>query len=255
MTRIHRMALAGLIGTLVGFAPGTARAQIEGMPLFTNPNYGTGVRIHADLGLPTDKGTSLGSYNVIQGGATFALGPVGLGANVGMTSNDFKTVTSGATTADIGSQHKVTASALAQLRVMGGGIVPLSLSAFAGASIDVSPYNFGSSFSSLPQAIQDSIKGMNPQLLLIPVGVSVGFKVPVLGLSVWGAPRINFLRVLNCPSGMTCSGKSDFRWALGADMPILGILSIRAAYDSGKIAGETVNYFGVGASIGLGGMR
>ena len=53
----------------------------------------------------------------------------------------------------------------------------------------------------------------------------------------------------------TCSTKSDFRWAVGVDVPILRILSIRAAYDSGKLAGQTVNYFGLGASIGIGGMR
>lgn len=255
MSRLHRAAAAIVFGVLAVGSAAAARAQIAGMPLFTNPRVSTGFRILADIGQPTDKGTSLGNATVVQGGVNLALGPVGLGANVGMTNNDFKTVTSGASSANIGTQHKFTASALLQLRVMGGGLNPLSLSLFGGASYDVSAYDFGSAFSSLPQAIQDSVKNANPKTLLIPAGVAVGLKVPVLGLSIWGAPRMNFTKVVNCPSGATCKTNSDFRWAAGVDLPILGILSLRGAYDSGKIAGQTVSYWGVGASIGLGGMR
>ena len=254
MSRLDRVAAAVVFGVLVAGSAATARAQIVGMPLFTNPRVGTGIRIHADIGQPTDKGTSIGDATVVQGGLTLALGPVGIGANVGMTNNAFKTVTSGANSADLGTETKVTASALLQLRLMGGGLNPLSLSIFGGGSYDVSAYNFAN-ISSLPQAIQDSIKSANPKLLLLPVGAAIGVKLPILGLSIWGAPRMNFTKMVDCPAGASCPTKSDFRWAVGADLPILGILSIRGAYDSGKIAGQTVSYWGVGASIGLGGMR
>ena len=256
MSRLQRAVVAVVFGVLAVGSAATARAQITGMPLFTNPRFGTGVRVHADIGQPTDKGTSLGNYTVYQGGLTLALGPVGIGVNAGVTSNTFKAVQNGATTTTLPSNTKVTASALLQLRVLGGGLVPLSLSLFGGASYDVNAYSFGSSiFKSLPQALQDSIKGANPQTLLIPVGAAVGLKVPVLGLSVWGAPRFNLLKTINCPSGASCKTNSDFRWAVGADLPILGILSIRGAYDTGKLGGQTISYWGVGASIGLGGMR
>jgi len=254
MSRLHRTAASLVVAALVGGVAATARAQIAGMPLFTNPRVGTGIRVLADIGQPTDKGTSLGDATVVQGGVSLALGPVGIGANVGMTRNAFNTVTSGSSSANLGTETKVTASALLQLRVMGGGLNPLSLSLFGGASYDVSAYDFAN-LSSLPQAIQDSVKSANPKTLLIPAGVAVGLKLPILGLSVWGAPRLNFTKVIDCPSGATCSAKSDFRWAAGVDLPILGILSIRGAYDSGKIAGQTVSYWGLGASIGLGGMR
>ena len=46
-----------------------------------------------------------------------------------------------------------------------------------------------------------------------------------------------------------------FRWAVGADVPIFGLLSVRAAYDSGSKSGVTTSFWGVGASIGIGGMR
>jgi hypothetical protein len=254
MSRLHRAATAIVFGVLAAGSAGPARAQIAGMPLFTNPRFGTGIRVHADIGQPTDKGTSLGDATVVQGGLTLALGPVGIGANVGMTNNAFKTVTSGASSANLGTETKVTASALLQLRLMGGGLSPLSFSVFGGASYDVSAYNFAN-ISSLPQAIQDSVKNANPKLLHIPVGAALGVKLPILGLSVWGAPRMNLTKVVDCPAGATCKTQSDFRWAVGVDLPILGILSIRGAYDTGKIAGQTVSYWGVGASIGLGGMR
>lgn len=250
MTRMHRAGMAVVIGALAAGVASTARAQIQGMPLFTNPRYATGLRVHADLGLPTDKNVGLGDYSVIQGGVTFALGPVGIGANVGSTRDDFKTLTSGTNTYNIGTQSKVTASALVQLRVYGGGLSPLALSLFGGASMDVQAY----SFSGLPDSIKNQLGGS--KVLTIPVGVALGIKLPlvIVNPNLWAAPRLNLTRGLNC--GSTCpSSKSEFRWAVGLDVPILRIISVRAAYDSGKLYGQTVNNFGVGASIGIGGMR
>jgi len=248
MSRMHRVGMTVVVGALVVGAAATAQAQIEGMPLFTNPRYATGVRVLADIGLPTSKTTSLGDYNVLEGGVSLALGPVGLGANVGMTRNDFKTATNGA----VGTATKATASALVQLRVYGAGSSPLALSLFGGASMDVSAYDL----ASLPDSIRSQVGGY--KVLTIPAGVALGIKLPLVVVTpnLWGAARMNFSKIVNCPSGITCpSMKSDFRWAIGLDVPILRILSVRAAYDSGKIAGQTVNYFGLGASIGIGGVR
>lgn len=253
MTRMHRAGMAVVLGVLATGAVSTARAQIQGMPLFTNPRYATGFRIHADLGLPTDKGTTLGDYQVVQGGVTFALWRLGIGVNAGMTSNDFGTITNGGTPTNVGSEHKVTASALAQLRLAGGGASLWSLSVFGGASYDISGYDF----KSLPTALRDSLNSASPKFLTIPVGVALGLKLPlvIVNPNVWVAPRLNLTKVANCPTGATCKTDSKFRWAIGMDVPVLRILSVRAAYDSGKIGGQTVNNFGVGASIGIGGMR
>ena len=263
MTRMHRAGMAVVIGALVAAAASTAQAQIQGMPLFTNPRYATGFRALLDLGLPTSKATSLGDYSVIQGGVALALGPVGIGANLGTTSQTFKAV-QGGTQTSLGSQSKFTASALVQVRVYGGGLSPWALSLFGGASMDVNAFDFTklSNFGSLPTAIQDSIKSANPKILTIPVGVALGLKLPLVIISpnIWAAPRLNMTRVVNCPSGATCKTDSQFRWAVGVDIPIFRIISVRAAYDSGKIKGAsgattTDNNFGVGASIGIGGMR
>lgn len=243
MTGRMRVASAVVTG-LLGFAA-VASAQIPGMPLFTNPRYGTGLRVHADFGQNTDQGTSIGKLTVVQGGVSFALGPIGFDASVGMPKEQLSSAQGciKTPTADC-SDQKYSAAVLAQLRVMGGGSNPLALSVFGGAAMDVTGYD-AASF--------DLGTGTLPKELNIPIGAALGVHTP-FGLNVWGAPRFNLTRFVNC--GGTCpDGTSKFRWAIGADMPILSILSVRAAYDSGKYGDVTLNYWGVGVSLGLGGMR
>jgi hypothetical protein len=245
-----RTAVAVVAG-LAGFTAAAA-AQVAGMPLFTNPRYGNlGLRVHADLGRPTDTGTGAGDLTVVQGGANFVLGPIGIDASVGMLKDKLSAAQGCVKTPDVScSDTKVSLAALAQYRLMGGGMNPLSLSVFGGASMDI---------TALDAANYDLGTGSLPKELTIPVGAAVGFHTP-FGLNVWGAPRLNFRRWINCDAPLTCENSSSFRWAIGADMPILGVLSLRAAFDSGKLKDlsgteETVSFWGVGASIGLGGMR
>lgn len=240
-----RMRVAGAVVTgMLGFAA-VAAAQIPGMPLFTNPRYGTGLRVHADFGQNTERGTSIGGLTVVQAGVSFALGPVGIDASAGTLKDQIKDTQVCLETPTVScSDTKVSVAALAQYRLMGGGVNPLSLSAFGGAAMDITAYD---------AAKFDLGTGSLPKELTIPLGVSVGLHTP-FGLNLWGAPRYNLTRWVNC-GGPCPSGTSKFRWAVGADYPILGVLSVRAAYDSGKYGDATVNYWGIGASIGLGGMR
>jgi hypothetical protein len=246
MFAFRRTALAA--ATLSLALAGAARAQIPGMPLFTNPRYGTGIRVHADLGRPTDTKTA-GDVTVVQGGVSFALGPVGLNANVGLNRNSLSSTTTCVKTPTLSCVgNKVTASALAQLRLFGGGTNNISVSAFGGGSVDITGYD----------AALYTYLGTVPssKLITIPVGAAIGLHVPLGfgGLNLWGAPRMNFYQYANC-SGTCPSGTSMFRWALGADLPILRVLSVRAAFDSGSKSGVTTSYWGVGASLGIGGMR
>jgi hypothetical protein len=249
MTGRMRVAVACVTG-LVGFAAAAA-AQIPGLPLYTNPRYGTGLRVHADFGQPTASGTSFGKLTVIQAGVSFALGPIGFDVSAGMPKDQLSSAQGCIKSPTLScSSQKYSAAVLAQLRLMGGGVNPLSLSVFGGASADITGYD-AAAYSALGS-------GKLPKELNIPVGAAIGFHTP-FGLNIWGAPRLNLRRWINCPSGTTCPTDSKFRWAVGADLPILGVLSLRAGYDSGKIktgtTTETISYWGVGASIGLGGMR
>jgi hypothetical protein len=259
MNAFKRMTVVALASVAVVPA---LRAQIPGMPLFTNPRYATGLRVHADLGQPTSNGTSVSGSTVVQGGVTFALGPIGLGANVGMVNSDFKKAVNNCS--GCSAQTSATASALAQLRIMGGGQSNFSLSVFGGASMQLKAIDF----AGLSQAQKDSlaligIYGDSTKQLTIPVGAALGLRIPlgVASLNLWGAPRWNMTKFLKCPASgtgsTTCNSPgAKFRWAVGADIPIFHILSIRAAYDTGKdFTGATTSVWGIGASIGFGGMR
>jgi len=250
-----------VLGAVLALAP-AATAQIPGMPLFTNPRYGSGLRIHADAGANVgDQKISFNSAQVYQGGVTLALGPVGIAGNVGMTKNDFEGVTQcQGNVATCDPETKVTASGLAQLRLVGGGQQNGALSIFGGISTDVSGYdtpefqaNCSGNGGLIPQATCDSLIA---QVVTIPLGVSVGFKLGPIVL--WGAPRYVLYRARNCGAAalaLCADREGEFRYAVGADLPILGILAIRAAYDGGKFQGQDVNRIGLGASIGIGGVH
>jgi hypothetical protein len=267
MTDLKRAGTALLAVVLASGAVASLMAQIPGMPLFTNPRYGTGIRIHADIGQPTDAGTSLGDLTVIQAGASFAIGPVGVGVNAGMLKNQAEALnlcdTNSGNNCDLNT--RLTGSALAQIRVAGGGRSKLSLSIFGGASTAFGAYDLAVATTGgvpvvLPVALEDSLK---VKALTIPVGVAVGLRIPlgVASLNLWGAPRMNLTRYSDCPATQTsrwcADNSSKFRWAAGADLPIFRIISVRAAYDSGEdlVTGKTASVWGVGVSFGIGGMR
>ncbi len=256
MSRSLRVGSAMLAFVLAGGAATSLLAQIPGMPLFTNPRYGTGLRIHGDYGQPTDAPTGSPELSVLQAGVSLALGPIGLNANVGTTKATANNASVCVETPTVAcSDSKATVSALAQLRVYGGGQRNISVSAFGGASMDLDAYDAIATAGSGSAAISQNKE------IHIPVGVALGYRVGlgVASLNLWAAPRMNLTRFTNC-SG-TCPANPDnyFAWAVGADFPILRVISIRAAFDSHKedvgTSSRTVNVFGVGASIGIGGMR
>jgi len=258
MTRRMRVGVALMAG-LLGFAA-QATAQIPGMPLFTNPRYGTGLRFHVDMGQSADSGTAITASTVIQGGASLALGPVGINAMVGTLKSDLTETTQCVQHPDVYDceDQTVSGAALAQIRLAGGRRSNLSLSVFGGAAMDVK----AADFAGIPDTVKALLGIVDGKQLTIPVGVSVGLRIPLglASLNLWGAPRLNLTRWVNC-TGTCPEGTQNFRWAVGADLPIFRILSIRAAYDSGKIRNnvteqnETYSYWGIGASIGIGGMR
>lgn len=267
MATMKRTVMLGTLAALA-LAPALA-AQIPGMPLFTNPRYGTGIRIHADMGQATDSGTSIGDATVVQGGLSFALGSFGLGANVGARFTDVEKAANNCTGCD--ASEAVTGSLLAQLRIAGGGRSNMSLSLFGGASMDLKATEFSNTTPAQDSALAFlGLKGDGTKALTIPVGAALGIRIPlgIASLNLWGAPRMNLTKYINCPAGNTAACDADpsmkFRWAVGADFPIFRVLSIRASYDSGKeeivrpdgtTRQVTQSVWGIGASIGIGGMR
>ena len=239
-------------GTVIALALASAAtpalAQVPGMPLFTNPRMSTGIRIHADMGQPlSDDATGGADLRVIQVGAGVVLGPLGINATVGSLKTTFDAADGCVESPTIAcADSRITASLLGQFKIAGGGSQNLSLSLFGGASMDLDTAE---------------ISGSTPQFreLHIPVGVAIGLRVPLgmASLNLWGAPRWNMTRYTACEGPCPDTPKGNFGWAVGAELPIFRVLSVRAAYDSQKFEGatEALNVVGVGVSIGLGGMR
>lgn len=246
MSRSTRMRSAALALAFVASAA-PAMAQIPGMPLFTNPRMSTGIRVHADYGQPTDMPTGT-DLSVLQGGVGLVIGPLGLDANVGTTKTTYDQAAGCVESPTIScADSRLTASLLAQLKIYGGGQRNLSVSVFGGGSVDFDTSDV-------------STGSVNPQnkLVTIPVGVAIGLRVPLpilSSLNLWGAPRYDLYRYTACTGTCPANPESSFGWAVGADMPLFRVLSIRAAYDNREVGGQTLKSFGVGASFGFGGMR
>ena len=233
MKATKRTALAAVLAAATSV--GVASAQNVGMPLFANPHYGTGVRIHVDAGQPADEvqGT-LTDQTTVQGGVSFSLARFGI--QVLAAGNYADVQNCQAQNVDC-SQSYFSGALLAGLRLSGGGTNPLALAVFGGASTDLSSVEIAQGTDA-------------PKLLSIPVGVSVGYKLGML--RIWGAPRYNFYKFANCNGNCPPEeSDSDFRWSAGVMLP-LGPIGIRAAYDAGKIFGVKQEYWGLGVSLGLG---
>ena len=248
-----RTGTAMLALVLAGGAATALSAQNYGLPLFTNPRISTGIRLHADFGRPGDAITlpdgSTADLTIFQAGLSFAIGPVGINAAVAANQADITACSNQSTQCDVNTT--ASAGVLAQIKAYGGGRRNVSVSLFGGASTDITAWDVATS-------------GELPKQLNIPLGVAIGYRIPlgVASLNVWGAPRYSVQKFVNCSAGnqQVCdTSEGNFRWAVGADLPIFRVISVRAAYDSGKVGSgsnkQTVSFFGAGVSFGFGGMR
>lgn len=240
---------AALLAAALAGAATSLMAQTPDLPLFTNPRYATGFRIHADVGRPTDRDSQVGDETVYHVGASFVLGPVGLNAFAGARRDTYRNLQLCQTNAAAcDPQSKATVSALAQVRILGGGRAAHSVAVFGSASYDITAYD-----ASGLTALEAAALGIDTtRNIRIPVGLAVGYHVPlgVASLNLWGAPRM----VVN-PRVDRIDDCCNVRWAVGADIPVLRLFSVRAAYDSGRENGVTRSMWGAGASVGVGGMR
>jgi len=228
MSRITRVRSAALALALAGAAT-PALAQIPGMPLFTNPRMATGIRVHADIGQPSEPDSTGADLRVLQAGVGIVLGPLGIDVNVGTTKATYDIADGCIASPSLPcADSRATVSALAMLKIAGGGRSNLSLGLFGGGSIDLDT----------AEAFAGGVA--QNKLVNIPVGVAIGLRIPLpilSSLNVWGAPRYNLGRYVNCSGTCPTNPEAPFGWAAGVDMPFFRVLSVRAAYDSREVNG------------------
>jgi len=204
--------LASLAAAAFTVAP--LAAQQLGMPNWSGPKGGTGVTISGDLAMPNSdlgKGTAIG-----------ARGSVGL-ANITLTAGIASWKPKGAPDSftSVGGQ--------AAFRVIGGSLIPVSISLQVGASH------------------AGAANGDSSQTRL-GLGGAVSVSVPTPGLSIEPYLAVNnrwykFSGVSGTPS--------NIGWTLGANVGF-GMLGLHLAYDSENLGGGVKGgIFGIGAHFAL----
>ena len=224
MTRSTR--LPALLFLLAAGPAGGLVAQVAGLPV-RNAGVGTGIGIAADAGFPSataGKGVAFGATGAI------GLGPLGFTATV-------------ATWDPKGAAERITsAGATANLKVIGGPLIPLSVTLQAGAA----------RFSQTATTIEGDVLDLTTWHIPAGIGIALTIPNPVFSIKPWVAPRVDVVRVTQSDGGTAArvsSTESDFGISGGVDLGFLNGLTIRAMYDR-VFRGEGVNPSVL--SVGLG---
>jgi hypothetical protein len=198
----------------VAFAVAPLAAQSLGMPNWSSPKGGTGVTISGDLGLPNadiGKGTAFG-----------ARGSIGL-ANINLTAAIASWKPKGA------SDSYTSIGGQAAFRVIGGSLIPVSISLQVGAA-------------HVGAANGDSA------LMRLGLGGAVSVNVPTPGLSI--EPYLAVSSRWYKFSGVSGT-ESNIGWTLGANVG-LGMLGLHVAYDSEDYgSGTKAGIIGIGVHVAL----
>ena len=189
----------------------TAQAQAVGLPVI-NSGIPTGIGIAADVGLANN------AYGAGTGyGLTGQIGAGRFGA----------TATIGQFDPDGTASANSTWGATANLKIIGGGLSPLSITAQAG-------YGHGE--------LATSTINHYP----LGVGVALTIPIPVLSMKPWVAPRYDILH-LDSSGGTSGTTYSDFGISGGIDFNFLMGLGFRISYDWVDRNNAYPSIWGVGA--------
>jgi hypothetical protein len=175
--KLSKVFAAAALLTLVAQV---ARAQVVGLPFYPTPT-GLGVMASADYADPQDAGT----VKVLRAGAGF--GPFGATAVAGRATDPDRDVY----------------GATAAMRVFGGGLVPVSLSAQVGLG---------------------TWKSGDSTVTYLPVGVVARLSLPLFPLKPFAVGYYTLGSNI---------GDSEVRVTVGADFNLLFGLGMHAAYDYG----------------------
>ncbi len=192
--------ILGLAGAVMLATALPAAAQVRGLPVY-NPGVPTGIGIFGDIGFSNANAGKARTY-AATGRAGF--GPLGLTATLGIWDP------SGAT------DSRTVAGATANLRVFGGGLLPISVTMQAGYGY----LKLADSSAAGPASTE--------QRFPIGVGVAVNIPTPAVSIKPWIAPRLDIVRakVLGVSGTDTNFGASG-----GIEVNSLTGFGLQASYD------------------------
>ena len=193
-------------------APGAARAQVLGLPVF-NSGVSKGLGLMGDVGFPNDDSNLQTTYGAT---ATLGLGLLGFSASVarsGIESTDRDFTSVGGT---------------ANLKVLGGPLIPLAVTLQGGASY---------------AEIADGVNHLH-----IPIGLGFTLTIPSVAVAIkpWLAPRIEITRISG-DNVFDTDTDTSFGLSGGIDFNLINGLGFRAAADYVDGDGGSPTIFSVGA--------
>ena len=220
-SRLVLLTALGAAGTTGGLV-----AQVRGLPV-RNAGIGTGIGVAADLGFPNGdagKGVALGATGHV------GLGPLGFTASL-------------ATWDPKGATDRFTSvGATGNLKVFGGPLIPLSVTAQVGAAYSDESSDDGT---------------VTDEVWHVPAGIGIALTIPnpLFSIKPWIAPRLDLARVKHTDPIATSpvtNTDTHFGISAGVDLGFLGGLTFRAMYDRVE-AGDGIHpsIVSIGAGYGF----
>lgn len=218
------VALFFLAGALV--APVGLDAQVAGLPV-RNAGVTRGLTLAAEAGFPNEAsgmGTAFGASGVV------GLGRIGLGATLARLDFD-------------GQDPVLAGAATLNLRLVGGPLVPFSVTLQAGV---------GTWSATLVTDVGGGPTEFDVTDLTVPVGLGLAWTIatPVVSLKPWLAPRVHVSRrTLEGVAGT--SQRTDGALSGGIDLAFINGIALRGAYDRIIADGTDASVWSVGLGYSL----
>jgi hypothetical protein len=206
-----------------------AGAQVLGIPVYFNPRGGTGFSVAANAGFTTsDLANAEGKAGALS--ASLGLSRLRITGTLGTFNPD-----------PDGLKNQTTYGAMAEMRLLGGGLVPLAISAGAGVG-----------------ANQTAVGGMDDMELHIPIGLAAALNAPLFPIKPWVAPRIQIDRVLvddpaTAATDYRMQSASSFRVSAGLNFNLMLGLGFHASVDWGTLPKKLDPNTNSALTIGVGG--
>lgn len=213
------MALLCLAITLA--VPRQLDAQGLGLPV-RNAGLPRGLLVAADVGVPND---ASGIGTTVGASAGIGLGLLGLTATAARTDRS-----------DQDAVHSVGATA--NLRLIGGPLVPFSATVQAG----IGRWTLGT-----------SIEGDDVTTTSYPIGIGLGWTIasPIVSLKPWLAPRLQWLRVSESGGQGGATESTDAAISGGVDLGFINGVTVRGMYDRVLNDGIDASVWSVGLGYSL----
>lgn len=217
-----RLRFSGLALALLLAAP--AAAQVRGLPVY-NPGVPSGIGIYGDVGFAN---ANAGEATTLGVTARGGFGPLGVTATVGRWNPDAA-----------GVDTRTVVGGTGNLRIFGGGILPVSLTLQGGyARLSVPGSGTGSS--------------LREERIPVGLGLAVSVPSPVVTIKPWIAPRLDIVRTRLTGGTLNVTDtETNFGASGGVEVNTITGFGLHVAYDYIRVNGVNAGTFGVGLHAGI----